>query len=116
MQIRKMADYCFFLKDYETAASTYKMANSDFKSISKDSIHATSALEALNWSLILSMSGSKKEIDSNFETCFKNYQNEKQPNLALRSALIEAYVEINRGNFVAATECYKRASSIDVNS
>eukprot|EP01080_Neovahlkampfia_damariscottae_P003978 gene3978-7234_t len=113
MQIRKMADYCFFLQDYETASATYKIAISDFKSISKDSIHATSALEALTWSWILSMSGSRKEIDSNFESCYKNYQNEKQQNLALRSSLIEAYVEMNRGNFLGATECYKRASSID---
>jgi hypothetical protein len=114
MQIRKMADYCFFLQDYETAASTYRLAMSDFKTIGKDSMHATAALEALNWSLILSNSGNKKEIDSNFDNCFKNYQNEKQPAFCLRSGLAEALIETGRGNFQEAADVYKRVSSIDV--
>lgn len=139
MQIRRMADYAFMLRDYDTALSCYKLISSDFKS-NKSYKHYAGTLEFAAYSMLMNssmtpttppspagnsgaMSGGnagtsssdavRRESDSMLDTAYANYRAMKQPALCQRVALMQAAISKTRFDFRKAAESFIRATSVD---
>lgn len=111
IQMRRMADFCFMMRDYETASSVYKLVYPDFKN-NKDMIHTATCHEMIAWCTFLS-GGSKKEIENNLSQAFLIYKQEKFSNYALRCCLIEGLFASSKGDYIQAGECYRKATTIE---
>lgn len=111
IQMRRMADYCFMMRDYETALGVYKLVYPDFKT-NKDIIHTATCYEIIAWTTYLS-GGSKKEVENYFTQAFTIYKQEKCPNFAMRCCLSEAMFALGRGDYIQAGEAYRKATTIE---
>lgn len=121
IQLRKMADYCFLLRDYDSALTTYKLAASEFKNNKQDMKHYAGANEFIaistlfvNQSLITGVTSQiRKEVDQAFELALSNYSLIGEPKFALRCALFAAVSAKARGDYKRATDIFSRAINIE---
>ncbi|KAL9650734.1 hypothetical protein ABK040_001788 [Willaertia magna] len=113
MQIRRMADMAFMIRDYETSFAHYKLISGDFKS-NKDFKHYAGALEMMSICAILQNANqNKKDIENNIDSAFLNYKSLDQSGFALRVAFIQALLFKIKGSFRKAGDVYMKASNID---
>lgn len=120
IQIRRMADYCFMLRDYDTALSTYKIISSDFKG-NKDLKHYAGTMEFIalctlfyNQGVLPGVTVSvRKDVESSLDLAFSNYNMVGENKYALRAALFLALVCKGRSDQKRAAEIYTKATSLE---
>jgi hypothetical protein len=117
IQIRRMADYCFMLRDYETALATYKLVSSDFKN-NKDLKHYAGTMEFIALCTLFYNQGMltsqvRKDVESSLDSAFSNYNMVGENRYALRSAFFLAMGCKARGDQRRAAEVFTRASNLE---
>lgn len=114
MQVRRMADYCFMLHDYETALATYRLIAPDFKN-GKDFKYFAGTQEFIGLCLLFSNTPSnRKEAEQSMDAAYVNYRQGKAKKFAIRAALFQIIMFRMRNDFKKAAETFVKATSVDV--
>lgn len=117
MQLRRLADLLFMIREYDEAYSIYKLISGDFKN--KEVKNYAGCMEFMAICTLLSSStqgGGKKEVESNLEAALTAYKNAAQPSFVLRSLLFQACMYKSKALFKRAGEIFTRASNVDENN
>jgi hypothetical protein len=112
IQIRRMADYCFMLHDYDVALATYRLISSDFKNYKQDWKFYAGTQEFIALCTLF-QTKEKKDAEAAFDIAYSHYKAVNENKLALRATLFQAMLYKSRNDLRKAAETFTRGSNVE---